>query len=56
MPAVPACGHVVLRPGDAVSAWLPWSTVEPVLAAPAQWSVRVGGTGGVPFVVGDVEQ
>lgn len=42
-----------LRPGDAVIVRLPWSSVEPVLAAPMQWSVRVGGTGGrVPFVVG----
>lgn len=41
-----------LRPGDAVGARLPWSAVEPVLAAPAQWSARVGRTGGgVPFVV-----
>lgn len=40
-----------LRPGDAVSVRLPWSDIEPVLAEPAQWSVRVGPTGvGVPFV------
>lgn len=47
--------EVALRPGDAVSARLPWSAIEPVLAAPAQGSVQVGG-GGVPFVMGDVEQ
>ncbi|WP_258723447.1 DUF4232 domain-containing protein [Cellulomonas sp. NS3] len=40
-----------LRPGDAVSARLPWSDIEPVLAAPAQWSARVNHTGGeIPFV------
>lgn len=41
-----------LRPGDAVSARLPWSDIEPLLAAPAQWSARVGHTGGrAPIVV-----
>ncbi|MBI9114816.1 DUF4232 domain-containing protein [Sanguibacter suaedae] len=43
---------VALRPGDAVSARLPWPDIEPVLDAPAQWSARVGHTDGrVPFVV-----
>ncbi|MBO3095494.1 DUF4232 domain-containing protein [Cellulomonas dongxiuzhuiae] len=41
-----------LRPGDAVSARLPWSDIEPVLAEPTQWSAQVGHTGGgSPFVV-----
>lgn len=41
-----------LRPGDAVSARLPWSDIEPVLAAPAQWSARVDHTGGgIPLVM-----